>query len=158
MKLVPYGKDPLHGYHFAKQDPESEKSHLPDTGSALEWIEKGGNIAVRLDDYVAFDIDTKPYPVKGNLDFYRRYNTLVQFTRRGYHVVFTNTNKLSREKVTRIFLTKYPNSGYGNNSRKDCLHMGNQYIALAPSKIKYPDNTISHRFLLDDAKQGINPL
>lgn len=145
FKLVPFGKDPLRSSHWT--DPETALSY----SDALTWLEKGGNLALCLRDHVAFDFDQRPYSITDNVDFYRQFNTIVQFTPRGYHIIYKNKSN----DPLRAFKSMYPNAQF-DKENGDRLKTGNAYIVLAPSRVKNPEkydtDQPKYYFLLDDQR------
>ena len=96
------------------------------------WLELGGNIGAlcgpKSDGLIAFVIDARPhYSIKNDLEFYRSFGTLVNFSRNGFQVIYRTDD---RERAEMRF-----SNFYDLNYDTDSVRYTNHFIVLPPSKV-----------------------
>lgn len=154
FRIAPYGKRPLNGSHFANtEDHNAEPSLTYD--EALDWIKKSGNIAIRLDNLVAFDIDRRPFDgrISQHQDYYRHFDTVVNFSPHGFHCIYDRTKINDDSKLQSIFESKY---NVTMQRPKDVIHTGNAYVVVPPSRIKYDNESNIKSYYFLDYQEVIN--
>jgi hypothetical protein len=89
-----------------------------------QYIKDGYNIAVVAKDLWILDYDIRPNwdSTFERIDWYRRYNTWVQFTPHGYHIVLRCDDPLNEE-----ILQKF--------EEPETVRHNDMYALIAPSKI-----------------------
>ena len=149
FKIVPFGKRPVAGSEWANT---SEHKAQPSMSfhDAIDWINQSGNIAIRLDHHVAFDIDAMPFKITGHQDYYRKFDTIVNFGSRGFHVLFDRSNIRDNKDLQPTFESKY--NLKLDHANGDVVHTGNAYIIVPPSRVKKDDGSIKSYFFLDDRR------
>ena len=104
-----------------------------DNGEIDVWLEGGGNIGAMCGTHsnglIAFVIHARPhYSIKSDLQFYRSFGTLINFSRNGFQVIYRTEN---RERAEMLF-----SNFYDLDYAVDSIRYTDQYILLPPSKVE----------------------
>ncbi len=148
FRIVPLGKNTLLNHHWADTDDHTAEPSLT-FDESIEWIHKSGNIAIRLDNRVAFDLDARPYPISSNVDYYRRFNTIVNFSPRGFHVIFDRSTIEDDRELKPIFESNF--NIKMNLKRGDRVRTGHSFIIVPPSRV-LQNSQLKSYFFLDDQR------
>jgi len=152
IKIIPLGKIPLAHSNHTKGSPNCNPSL--DYNDAIDWIMKGGNLAIRADERCFIDFDRRVVPF--NADYYRQFNTVVSFSHGGYHLYYDNPRHYSVQEIQTIVESKYKNvkikHGKKSEGGGDVVHIDNGYVIAPPSRVKQKDDSIYQYHFLDDRK------
>ena|SRR5438445_4040700 len=86
-----------------------------------QYIKNGYNIAVVAKDMWILDYDRPVWTpkIRDNIDYYRSFKTVIQFTPHGYHVFYKGQNPLLLNQC----------------AKPETVRHGDMYALIAPSKI-----------------------
>jgi hypothetical protein len=153
--IARYIRDSWHLIRIAKNAKAPIDPKWPDNAltyqEAVTRVKYGNNLAVvcgkQSKGLLCVDIDERKQGVfiKEDLDYYRSFNTLVDFSRHGYHVWYRTEQK--RIRNAKEFLQK---KGLTFRENVNTIRWDNQYVLICPSQI---DSWIYN--WLDNWKQGL---